>query len=215
MGAWLGLGNVCNKCCVLCLVAQSCLTLCDPVDCSLTGSSVLGSQARILEWVAMPSARGSSQPLHLTQFSYIAGRFFTVWATRETQEYWMGSISLLQGIFPTQELNWGLLYCRCFWYNSLELVNIYSAVFFENGYAVLCYAAAQLYSILCDPMGCIPSGSSVYGVFQARTLEWVSIFSSGVSSLTLGLNQRGLNSYMINQVNNLLIFIYFSENEVP
>ena len=48
---------------VLCLVAQSCLTLCDPMDCSLPGSSVCGIlQARILEWVAMPSSRGSSVP---------------------------------------------------------------------------------------------------------------------------------------------------------
>ena len=47
---------------VLRLVAQSCLTLCDPVDCSLSGPSVHGIlQARILEWVAMPSSRGSSQ----------------------------------------------------------------------------------------------------------------------------------------------------------
>ena len=44
-------------------VAQSCLTLCDPMDCSLPGSSVHGIfQARILEWVAVPSSRGSSQP---------------------------------------------------------------------------------------------------------------------------------------------------------
>ena len=46
---------------VLCLVAQSYLTLCDPVDCSPPGSSVMRMlQARILEWVAMPSSRGSS-----------------------------------------------------------------------------------------------------------------------------------------------------------
>ena len=45
------------------LVAQSCLTLCDPVDCSLPGSSVHGIlQARILEWVALSSSRGSSRP---------------------------------------------------------------------------------------------------------------------------------------------------------
>ena len=56
------------------LVAQSCLTLCDPTDCSLPGSSVHGIlQARILEWV---------------------------------------DISLLQRIFPNQELNPGLLHCR-------------------------------------------------------------------------------------------------------
>ena len=42
-------------------VTQSCLTLCDPMDCSPPGSSVHGIlQARILEWVAMPSSRGSS-----------------------------------------------------------------------------------------------------------------------------------------------------------
>ena len=40
-------------------------------------------QARILEWVAMPSSRESSQPRDRTKHSYIAGRFFTVWATRE------------------------------------------------------------------------------------------------------------------------------------
>ena len=45
------------------LAAQSCLTLCDLMDCSPLGSSVHGIfQARILEWVAMPSSRGSSQP---------------------------------------------------------------------------------------------------------------------------------------------------------
>ena len=44
-------------------VTQSCPTLCDPVDCSLPGSSVHGiRQARILEWVAMSSSRGSSRP---------------------------------------------------------------------------------------------------------------------------------------------------------
>ena len=41
-------------------------------------------QARILEWVAMPSSRGSSQPRDQIQVSHIAGRFFTVWATRRS-----------------------------------------------------------------------------------------------------------------------------------
>ena len=47
-------------------------------------------QARILEWVAVPSSRGSSQPRDRTQVSLIAGGFFTVWATREAQECWSG-----------------------------------------------------------------------------------------------------------------------------
>ena len=97
----------------VCLVAQSCLTVYDPMDCSPPGSSVHGIlQARILEWVAMPFSRGSSQPRDRTQVSCIAGGFFTVWATREAQYYWSGSLSLLQGNLPTQELSQGLLHCR-------------------------------------------------------------------------------------------------------
>ena len=67
---------------------------------------------RILEWVAYPFSRGSSKPRDQTQVSRIAGRFFTSWATRETQEYWSGCLSLLQPSFPTQESNWDLLHCR-------------------------------------------------------------------------------------------------------
>ena len=63
-----------NLCCaVLCLVTQSCLTLCDPMDCSPPGSPVQGVyQARILEWVAMPSSRGSSWPRDWNQVSYVS-----------------------------------------------------------------------------------------------------------------------------------------------
>ena len=65
------------------LVAQSCPTLCDPVDCSPPGSSVHGIlQERALEWVAFPFSRGSSRPRDQTQVSCIAGRFFTIWATK-------------------------------------------------------------------------------------------------------------------------------------
>ena len=62
------------------LATQSYLTLCDPIDCSPPDSSVHRIlQARILEWVAIPS-----QPRDRTQVSCIAGRFFTVWATKES-----------------------------------------------------------------------------------------------------------------------------------
>ena len=61
------------------LVAQLCLTLCDPMDCSQPGSSVHGIfQARILERVAISSSRGSSQHMDQTQVSHIAGRLFTI-----------------------------------------------------------------------------------------------------------------------------------------
>ena len=68
------------------LVAQLCLTLCDPTDYSLPGSSVHGIlPSRILEWVATPFSRRSSWPGDQTQVSCIAGRFFTIWANREAQ----------------------------------------------------------------------------------------------------------------------------------
>ena len=64
---------VCIYVCVyVCLVAQLCLTLCDPMDYVVHG--IL--QATILEWVAFPFFRESSQPKDQTQISCIAGRFF-------------------------------------------------------------------------------------------------------------------------------------------
>ena len=67
-------------------VAQSCPTLCNPVDCSLPGSSVHGIlQARILEWVATSFSRVSSRPRDRTWVSRIGGRHFNLWATREAQ----------------------------------------------------------------------------------------------------------------------------------
>ena len=54
-------------------VAQLCLAVCDPKDYTVHG--IL--QARILQWVAFPFSRGSSQPRDRTQVSHIAGRFFT------------------------------------------------------------------------------------------------------------------------------------------
>ena len=65
-------------------VAQSCPTLCDSMDCSLSGSSIHGIfQARVLEWIAISFSRGSSWPRNPTPVSHIAGRHFTIWATRE------------------------------------------------------------------------------------------------------------------------------------
>ena len=90
------------------LIAQSCLTLCDPMDYAVYG--IL--QARILEWVAFPFSRGSSQPRDWTQVSWIAGGFFTSWAQGKPKNTRVGSLSPLQWTFQTQDLNWGLLHCR-------------------------------------------------------------------------------------------------------
>ena len=60
-------------------VVQLCPTLCDPMDCSLSGSSVHGIfQARVLEWIAISFSRGSSRPRNRTRVSCIAGRHFTI-----------------------------------------------------------------------------------------------------------------------------------------
>ena len=80
----LGISSSCLRECVL--VTQSCLTLCDPMDCSPPGFCVHGIlQARILEWIAMPCSRGSSQPKDQTLISCIVGRFFTIWATGKSK----------------------------------------------------------------------------------------------------------------------------------
>ena len=73
---------------LICLfIVRLCLILCNPMDCSLPGSSVHGIfQARILEWVAISYSRGSSRPgvwTHISWVSCIAGIFFMVWATKE------------------------------------------------------------------------------------------------------------------------------------
>ena len=94
---------------VLCLIAQLCPTLCNPMDCSPPSSSVHGIlQERILEWVAMPSSRGSSQPKSPT----LQVDSFPAEPQGKTKKTGVGSLSLLQGIFLTQEWNGGLPHCR-------------------------------------------------------------------------------------------------------
>ena len=105
----------------LCLVAQSCLTLCNSMDCSPPGSSVPGDSPgkktvvgslshqgspRILEWVSYPFSRGSSRPRNWTGVSCIAGRFFTSWATREAVPHPSPALlSLLSCLFQVQDLS--------------------------------------------------------------------------------------------------------------
>ena len=80
-------------------VAQSCPTLCNPVNCSLKGSSVHGIlQARILRWVAISFSRGSLWPRDQTRVFCTAGRCFNLWATREAP------LQLRVGIFAESDL---------------------------------------------------------------------------------------------------------------
>ena len=69
-------------------------------------------QAKILEWVALPSFRGTSQPRDWTQVSHVAGGFLPAEPPGKPKNTGVGSLSLLQGIFPTQESNLGLLHCK-------------------------------------------------------------------------------------------------------
>ena len=65
------------------------------MDCSPPGSSVRGIlQVRILEWVAIPFSRGSSWSSDQTWVSWIVGRLFTIWATRETGFPWSGHVPI-------------------------------------------------------------------------------------------------------------------------
>ena len=86
--------------CVCVLVTQSCPTLCDPMDCSSLGSAVhTVLQARILEWIAIPLSRGSSQPRYRTPVSSFASKFFTLWATREVLD---STLALPKSILPME-----------------------------------------------------------------------------------------------------------------
>ena len=92
-------------------VTQLCPTLCDHLDCSLPGFSIHGIfQARVLEWFAISLSRGSSQPRDRTQVSHIAGRCFTLWATREApnrREWttkWMLTIITFQEMYGVAQI---------------------------------------------------------------------------------------------------------------
>ena len=88
------------------LITQSSPTLCDPRDCSPPGSSAHGIlEARILEWVAVPSSRGSSQPWDQTRVSHITGRFFSIWAPKGALLYSMYFYSYLVIIHDIRYVN--------------------------------------------------------------------------------------------------------------
>ena len=80
----------------------------------------------------------------------------------------VGSLSLLQGIFPTQGSNPGLLHCR--------------QILYQLSYSVQFSSVTQSCLTLCGPLNCSPPGSSIHGNFQARILKWVAIPFSRESS---------------------------------
>ena len=85
-----------------------CPTLCKPMNYAVHGIIQVG----ILEWVAFPFSRESSQPRDQTQVSHMAGIFFTIWAPEKPKNTGAGSLLLLQQIFLIQGWNQCLLHCR-------------------------------------------------------------------------------------------------------
>ena len=150
--------------------AQSCPALCDPMDCSLSDSSVHGIlQARILEWVVMPTFNGSSQPRDRTQVSRIAGGFFTIWATREAH-YWDTDAGL-------QARGWPLRRTRSsqFWMEWWSLCHLHSAAGGLRA-ARTCFAHPPQHRSYWES-GCLrqafpEEGEGLRGAEQGASIRW-------------------------------------------
>ena len=158
---------------------QSCPTLWDPMDCTVHGILQIG----ILEWVAIPFSRGSSQPRDRIQVSRIAGRFFTSWATSEAQRI------KKQLYFYVLSRNDQKMKCLkmpfiLIWKNqtSRNKFKKFHKANVENcqilQVCTIAAAAAAAKSLRSYPILYDPIGSPVPGILQARTLEWVAISSS-------------------------------------
>ena len=119
-------------------VSQSCVTLCDPMDCSLPGSSTHGIlQARVLEWVAISFSRGSSQSRDWTWVSHIARRCYTIWATREALfQHEIFDIKFYSSQFFISSVH-GVL---CFWFQNVTHFCL-----------LLCILASTTFILVPDP----------------------------------------------------------------
>ena len=149
------------------LVALSCLTLHDLMDYSPTGSSIHGIlQARILEWVAIPFSRGSSQSRDRSQVSCIAGQIFTIRPTRDLSKImYLHVILNLGGSF---ELNF------LFFSSMLSihtLIGMISSV-------MCCAQSLSCVQLFVTPWTRAHQVPLSMGIIQAKILEWVAIPSS-------------------------------------
>ena len=148
-------------------------------------------QARTLEWVSMPSSRGSSQPRDWTQVSHIVNSLLSE-PPGKSKNTGVGSLSLLQGIFPTQGLNWDLLHCR--------------QILYQLSYQGSSFLETTEWLHFCFSLSCIEEGNgnplqcsclenprdrgawwaAVYGITQSRTR--LKRLSSSSSSKATELN---------------------------
>ena len=137
-------------------VTESCLTLRDPMDCSLTASSVHGIfQARILECVAISFSRGTSQPRDRTQVSRTVGRRFTVWAT--IPRYFILFVLVIN------------------WIDSLISLSDFSLLLYKNAsdlYVLSLYPVTLLNSLISSSNFLIvPLGFSMYSLMPSANSE--------------------------------------------
>ena len=167
--------QVCSLClhlrCVHAKSLQLCLTLCDPIDCGLPGSSVHGIlQARVLEWIDMPSSRGSSQPRDQTHIGYVSsivGWFFTTSTTWEAPTSLFNSVQLLSHV-PLFATPWTAARQA-----SLSVTNSQSPPKPMSIASVM----PSNHLILCHPLFC-PQSFPASGFFQMSQL-----FTSGGQSI--------------------------------
>ena len=158
----------------VCSVAQSCVTLCDPMDCNLPGSSVHGILlAIILEWAAISFSRASSSPRDWAPISCIGRWILYHWATWKPP-FQYDLISLQRPYFQ---------------------ISLYTEILGVRTLTFVCVPAKslQLCLTLCAPMDCSPSGSSVQGILQERVLEWFAHALFQGLFLTQGLSPRLLS----------------------
>ena len=151
-------------------------TLCDPMDCSPPGSSVLGIlQARVLEWVAMPSSRGSSQHKDQSQVSCIAGHIFYHWATGEAPKY--RCCCQVASVVSDSVRPHGLQPTRLLrpWDSPGKNIGVGCHFLLQCMKVESESEGAQSCLTLSDPMDCSPPGSSIHGIFRATVLEWGAI----------------------------------------
>ena len=118
----------------------------------------------------MPSSRRSSQPRKKPRSPALQAYFLTSEPPGKPKNTGVGNLSLLQGIFLTQEMNQDLLHCRQI---------LYQLSYQEKPAAAATAKSLQSCPTLCDPIDGSPPGSPVPGILQARILEWYLFPSPG------------------------------------
>ena len=146
------------------------------MDCSSPGSFVHRIlQARILEWVTMPTSRESSQsrdPTHIFCGSCIAGRFFTAEPLGKTQIILTAAAAKsLQSCLTVRPHRWQPTRLHCPWESPGKNTGVGCHFLLQCMKVKSESEVAQLCPTLSDPMDCSLPDSSVHGIFQARVLE--------------------------------------------